>query len=259
MEYTEYKFDRMRYKKSDYIFQRIEGRKLSDVYHSHDFYEWIVIYEGEVVQIVNDKTYNMKKNSYMVLCPGDKHKFVSQTDDIKICFLSVREREIKTVADLFGMDLTSLSFFCSEMDLKQKRLLYDFFLSSYEGEYKLLLSTLIKIYTDNSAKIVNIPESLKYAAKEMLKNENLCIGIKRFSELSGYSISHLRRLMKKYYNLTPHEYIKNARLESAYNMLISTQVCIEEISECLGYESVSHFNKIFSEKYGITPAKARKY
>ena len=93
----------------------------------------------------------------------------------------------------------------------------------------------------------------------MLKNENLRIGIKCFSELSGYSISHLRRLMKKYYNLTPHEYIKNARLESAYNMLISTQVCIEEISECLGYESFSHFNRIFSEKYGITPAKVRKY
>ena len=37
-----------------------------------------------------------------------------------------------------------------------------------------------------------------------------------------------------------------------------TDMPMEEIGENVGYASFSHFNKIFKEKYGITPSLARK-
>ena len=88
--------------------------------------------------------------------------------------------------------------------------------------------------------------------------ENLKGGVDRFVELSGYSRTHLNRLLKEHLNTTPHDFIMNLRLSEAYNALILTDTHIEEICANVGYESFSHFQKIFKAKYGITPACARK-
>ena len=41
-------------------------------------------------------------------------------------------------------------------------------------------------------------------------------------------------------------------------ILEETENGAEEISEEIGFKSFSHFNKIFKEKYGITPSLLRK-
>ena len=80
----------------------------------------------------------------------------------------------------------------------------------------------------------------------------------RIITLSGYSKTHLTRLMRKYYGVSVHEFIRDARLEAAYNSLVLTSLYPEDISEELGYSSFSHFQQIFKKKYGITPAMLRK-
>ena len=102
------------------------------------------------------------------------------------------------------------------------------------------------------------PAAIKLAMSEMKKPGNLRGGADRFAELSRYSRSHLNRLMKKHFNISLHEYIRDARLESAYRLLILSGTDLETLSESLGYNSFSHFNRIFKEKYGMTPAAVRK-
>ena len=262
MRFEKYEFEKIKSKfntESDYIFQRMENWRHSDEYHSHDFYEWIIVYEGEYVQLVNEKEYTLRSNSCMLICPGDRHMLLRQSDKIKLVIFSVHAREMNTFANAFCIDSDEIKLFSANFDLRQSRIMYDFFLSDDLREYKLLLSNLIKIYMDASDRINIVPESLRLAMKEMLRVENLHKGISRFSEISGYSPSQLGRLMKKYYNITAYEYVKNTRLETAYNLLVSTKIHPEEISESLGYSSFSHFNKIFTQKYGVTPAKVRKY
>lgn len=84
-------------------------------------------------------------------------------------------------------------------------------------------------------------------------------GISAFVELSHYSRSHLSRIIRKHFNMSLHDYVLNLRLDAAYNALVLSKESIEDIAESVGYMSVSHFNKIFKEKFGITPASARKY
>lgn len=55
-----------------------------------------------------------------------------------------------------------------------------------------------------------------------------------------------------------HEYFLNIKLDAAATMLRSTNRLILDISNDIGITSLSHFNHIFKEKYGVSPSRYRK-
>ena len=244
-------------KNSAYIFQTVHQRELSKVYHSHDFYEWIVLLIGSCTQKVNDKIFEMTENSCVLLCPGDSHSFLLQSMDMHIMSLSVERTEHMRWTRLFGLNDDQLKFTYITPDASQAKMLAKLNTSDQEYEYKQILANLIAIYIKSSEKN-DIPAALRLAMNEMNKTDNLRGGADRFAELSHYSRSHLNRLMKKYFNTGLHEYIRDTRLERAYNLLVLSSVDAETLAESLGYSSFSHFNRIFKEKYGMTPAAVRK-
>ena len=128
-----------------------------------------------------------------------------------------------------------------------------------EYECKFLLSLLLKNYVCHIYKSEStMPQSLSFAMTEIKKPSNLKEGVSAFIKLSNYSRTQLSRLMKQYMNTTIHEYITALKLDSAYRDLLLTNKSIEEIAEDAGYSSVSHFNKIFKNKFNQTPAALRK-
>lgn len=75
------------------------------------------------------------------------------------------------------------------------------------------------------------------------------------SKLSGRSLSAFKREFLEQYNTTPAAWIKEKRLEHAHFLLKNTKQNVSEISQLIGYESVSHFIKAFKERFGGTPNK----
>jgi AraC family transcriptional regulator, exoenzyme S synthesis regulatory protein ExsA len=75
------------------------------------------------------------------------------------------------------------------------------------------------------------------------------------SKLSGRSLSVFKREFQEFYKTTPAIWIKEKRLDHAHFLLKNTQQNVSEISQLVGYESVSHFIKAFSGKFGLTPNK----
>lgn len=258
MEAKNYSFEKHSMNNSAYIFQIVKERILSDIYHSHDFYEFIAVMEGNCTQIINEQPVLCEKGDLILLCPGDKHKFIKQSDNVNILALSVKNQEVNEFEKLFCIENNPLKFLNIKLSSKQFRAITEFYHSKSEYDYKLLLANLIKIHTDSFNKNNALPEALEKAIKEMQKKENLKGGISRLVSLSGYSKTHLNRLLNKHLNTTAHTFVLNLRLDAAYNALILTDIHVDDLSLDLGYESVSHFQQIFKKKYGITPAALRK-
>lgn len=55
-----------------------------------------------------------------------------------------------------------------------------------------------------------------------------------------------------------YEYLKNLRLEEAFNLLISKDMRVNEVSEFLGYKSFGYFSKIFKDYFGASPKKVQQ-
>jgi hypothetical protein len=79
------------------------------------------------------------------------------------------------------------------------------------------------------------------------------LSIDELSRLSGRSLSAFKRDFQEKFDTSPALWIKNKRLEYAGLQLENTHKNVSEISQEIGYESVSHFIKAFKEKFGKTP------
>ena len=249
-------------KKNGYVFQYVQNRKLTNICHSHDFYEIIYMIDGSCQQHVNSEKISMVKGDILILRPYESHVFLRQTENVKIACLSVKKDEFERVLPLYNPELENeilsnprIILFRSDRTCS---VLNNFHLSYDENDCMLLLCSVINMYLHPSKTKEAVPSSLLHAISEMKKEENLRRGIPAFMEFTNYSQSHLSRLMKKHFNMNIHDYVLHLRLERAYNDIIFTNENLKDISESVGYESFSHFTKIFKRKYNITPAALRK-
>ena len=74
----------------------------------------------------------------------------------------------------------------------------------------------------------------------------------------GYSADYLGRVFSSVAGLPISEYIKNAKINQAKQLLASTSMTIEEISFSLGYYDVCHFSRQFKAETGYSPSDFRK-
>lgn len=100
--------------------------------------------------------------------------------------------------------------------------------------------------------------------RELILNyigENYCS-----SEINVESISNdtcvprykISQTIKDDFNLTVPGYINSIRIKEVKRLLIETEQPILDISITVGYNSVSHFNRIFKKEVGQTPLNYRK-
>lgn len=88
--------------------------------------------------------------------------------------------------------------------------------------------------------------------------ENLkTASVKQLSKKLGYSEVYTGSLVKKYTGKTFKQHVQEIRLNTAAELLSSTDMSVGEIIHSLGYENESYFRKLFVEKFSQKPLKYR--
>ena len=85
------------------------------------------------------------------------------------------------------------------------------------------------------------------------------IDIDRVAAANGFSHDHFFKCWKRYFELTPIQYINNLRLETAARRLKETTIAISEIIREVHFAGEYTFYKRFREKYGMTPGEYRHF
>ena len=84
------------------------------------------------------------------------------------------------------------------------------------------------------------------------------ITLSDISANAGINHTTLTALMKEELGLTAIEYLMQYRITVAKKQLAFTDVPIKDIANMVGFKTVQHFNRIFKEITGTTPAEFRK-
>ncbi|KJD34984.1 AraC family transcriptional regulator [Tamlana sedimentorum] len=93
----------------------------------------------------------------------------------------------------------------------------------------------------------------------MEKNYMYCLTLNEFARISSRSLSAFKRDFVKYYNTSPGKWLTNKRLNYAAKLLITTKQSISDIVFNSGFKNLSHFSRIFKEKFKVSPQQYRKY
>ncbi|MCX7993416.1 MAG: helix-turn-helix transcriptional regulator [Fimbriimonadales bacterium] len=82
--------------------------------------------------------------------------------------------------------------------------------------------------------------------------------MQKVSERLCVSPRQCQRLFRVAMGCSPSEYLTELRLRRAANLLVSTNLSVSEIALEVGYLSLSHFSRVFRERFGKTPRAFRQ-
>ena len=88
-------------------------------------------------------------------------------------------------------------------------------------------------------------------------NYNVNINMEVLSRVQWVSKYHLLRMFKKYYGLTPRQYLIDKRVEKSKEHLING-MSVTETCFAVGFESLGSFSTLFKTKTGKSPSEFQK-
>ncbi|MBO6607634.1 AraC family transcriptional regulator [Psychroserpens sp.] len=122
-------------------------------------------------------------------------------------------------------------------------------MTSYEEKLIRLKSK----WFSNEHQIASIIKTRLYIDNNLHKNLNLDL----LSEMRFTSKFHLHRLFKRYYGLTPKQYLTDRRIKKSKEYLING-MSVTETCYAVGFESLGSFSKLFKDKIGKSPSVFQK-
>ena len=105
---------------------------------------------------------------------------------------------------------------------------------------------------------VALPAWLEHAAGLMERPDNLVRGLPRLIELAARSPEHIARTFRRYYGITPVEWIRERRLDMAAELLRETGTGIAEITFRCGFNNLAYFRRCFWKRFNRTPREYRR-
>lgn len=83
------------------------------------------------------------------------------------------------------------------------------------------------------------------------------LGVEDLAADMNLSRVQLYRKVKDISGSSPVELLRTARLNRAYQLLLSTEKTVSEVAYEVGFSSPSYFSKCFKDKYGMSPGEIR--
>lgn len=119
------------------------------------------------------------------------------------------------------------------------------------------IELLLNIYPESKKLLFDFNEPHKIDLKNfMLNNYHYNAPIENFARLTGRSLASFKRDFTEVFSISPAKWLKEKRLEEAYQLIHKESKKPADIYLELGFENLSHFYTSFKNKYGVTPTES---
>ncbi|HBE78732.1 MAG TPA: AraC family transcriptional regulator [Firmicutes bacterium] len=249
--------------------------------HYHDAYEIYYLLEGERYYFIKDRTYHVQKGDLILIDINELHKTMDAPFPVherillnfkkKFLPLNLSEAAGESLFTCFHQNINLLRLHREEQDFIKAILL------KMVAEEKtsrpdsllylqILLTELLIFLSRQSAQkpAANFPfpnpthqkisEIVGYLNDHYYQN----LSLNMLSEHFFISKYYLSRTFKEVTGFTLVEYLNSVKTKEAQKLLNTTTLSITEISAKVGFESITHFGRVFKSITGSSPLQYRK-
>ena len=103
----------------------------------------------------------------------------------------------------------------------------------------------------------DLPSWLAALLDQMDRPEHFIPGLPHMLDLANLSQEHLTRSFRRYLGVTPTAFINAKRLGYAAELLLNQDLPVIEVGAQCGFNSQSHFYRLFTLRYGCPPKAFR--
>lgn len=110
-----------------------------------------------------------------------------------------------------------------------------------------------------SSDVIAIPDVKMSRALQIIR-EMACSGVsvEEVARLAGTSRSTLERKARKFLGVSPQEHIRRVQIRRAKELLMTSEMSVEQIARLTGFEHVEYLHVLFKKHNGISPGQFRK-
>jgi len=116
-----------------------------------------------------------------------------------------------------------------------------------------ILATMVADVTDP-----DMPRAVASARALLISTWNETLSAARIAQELGLSTAHLSRLFNRHMDCSIPTFRNRVRIERATQELKTTDKSITEIAFACGFESLTHFNRVFCSQTGTSPTRYRR-
>jgi len=239
--------------------------------HCHDFHEFFWVHQGRCWHHINGERRQVPAGMLVLVRAPDVHGFSVEPGDqcgfINVAFHrqtweDLRERYFERQLDpyragpasqrehlLSAAELDALQHSVRELEPHpHTRVAID----------RLLLNVLHRrVEAPPKIEGRKLPEWLEEACRRIHEERNFQDGAPMFARLAHRSPEHVARETRKYLGKTPTDIVNEARMAFAARKLTAGGDKILDVAMECGVENISHFYRLFEQRYGVTPRRYR--
>ena len=237
--------------------------------HDHTFYEVFIVTQGKLRHTINGTKETLCVGDVRFIRPADCHMQQSAGDiPAKTVNLSFTPEFLSECNYFFPQVVDAWQCASTHMTYRLDKKELDYILFSEE---RILQASNIDIETQLIKHLIllcfnllpvderndNYPQWLRDLIRQLRNPQNFTRPLHVLSKTTNYSNTTLSLLFKKYTGQTVIAFFCDAKIKYACNLLKNTNFSTLEISNRLGYFSLSHFNHIFKKAKNMTPTEYR--
>ncbi len=244
--------------------------------HLHSSAELITVIRGTFTLTVNGKTEELHSNQCALILPYQLHSFTCSED----AFYWVHVFSTNTVPSFFKQlgKLTGekAAFECSResLDYYRLRCLISPQNSDNPNQKRdtmrvklhplIIKSALYGVLADylSSAKLIETDHTKEALIAQIMvyifEHYQEDISLESVASHFGYEPHYFSRYMRKFINIPFRTIVNHNRINTACQLLTTTDLSISEIATNVGYGCLRTFNRVFLEMEGVTPRDYRE-
>ena len=249
---------------------------------SHNFWECVYVTKGTACVSANSRVYNLREGEIIFHKPLEMHKFFIDSKKgatlYIFSFAAVGELTQK-IADLvcpasgYQKQILELMFSYLNRENDNFSKIHGHDNDIYTRLFRLIknpitaqtistyISQLILSVSQNNIQSSPIDEHdteiFKKSVEIMNDNLSFQVTVAQLSKSLNTSESTLKRVFKKYSDVSIHRYFLMLKIQKA-NQLLENGVSVFEVSERLGFSSQAYFSVCFKRETGKNPSEINK-
>lgn len=252
--------------------------------HSHNYFELDFVVKGTASFYFEEDEHVMHEGEVCIIAPGSDHDFVVDDENAIVYTVCIRKSTFESTFVSLMSHQNLLSGFFRQILKDENRTNYLMLFTGNNMECRIFLRKLLiesespDEYSNScSVALINLffTNLLRNYSKtiafynyepgtdfslvlQYIQHNYLTLTLSSLAEFFHYSEAHLSTLIKQNTGSNFTDLIRNLRMRDAGNLLLNTDLKINEIADQTGYNSADHFSRVFRKSFGMSPADYRK-